>query len=190
MNSFYSSEELKNLGLKSYGENVLISRKASLYMAREISLGSNVRIEDFCILRGPISAGSYVHIAASSILTANNKYQIILGDVVGIASGSILFTSTDDYSGPFLFGPFFPQEYTNKKGGDIIIRRFGLVGSRSIILPGVIIEEGTSVGAMSMVFRKTHPWTLYFGVPAKPIGTRDKNLEQVYENFLHSLSEK
>ena len=33
MNSFYSPEELKSLGLKEYGENVLISRKCSIYGA-------------------------------------------------------------------------------------------------------------------------------------------------------------
>ena len=46
-NSFYTREELAELGLKSYGENVLISRKASFYAADKIELGSNVRIDDF-----------------------------------------------------------------------------------------------------------------------------------------------
>ena len=31
MNSFYSEKELKSLGLKSYGKDVLISRKISIY---------------------------------------------------------------------------------------------------------------------------------------------------------------
>ena len=54
MNSFYSSEELKNLGLKSYGENVLISRKASLYMARETDLNPGMwRNADLCTVRAP-----------------------------------------------------------------------------------------------------------------------------------------
>jgi hypothetical protein len=34
MNSFYSPEELKNLGLKSLGHNVLISRKFYLWCRR------------------------------------------------------------------------------------------------------------------------------------------------------------
>ena len=61
MNSFYDNDELKRLGLKSIGENVLISRKASIYGAKSISIGHNVRIDDFCILSGTISIGRTVH---------------------------------------------------------------------------------------------------------------------------------
>ena len=67
MDSFYSPEELKALGLKEYGEDVRISRKCSIYGAGNISLGSHVRIDDFCLLSGKISLGSYVHIAAGAI---------------------------------------------------------------------------------------------------------------------------
>ena len=48
--SFLNDEQLKDLGLKSYGKNVIISDKASLYNAKNISIGNNVRIDDFCIL--------------------------------------------------------------------------------------------------------------------------------------------
>ena len=65
MNSFYSPEELKSLGLKEYGENVFISRKCSIYGAENIRLGSHVRIDDFCVLSGKVELGNYVHIAAS-----------------------------------------------------------------------------------------------------------------------------
>ena len=50
MNSFYSKEELKEIGFKKYGENVLISRKTSIYNPEKIIIGNNVRIDDFCIL--------------------------------------------------------------------------------------------------------------------------------------------
>lgn len=40
MNSFYSEEELKEIGFKSIGTNVLISKKCSVYGAQNISIGS------------------------------------------------------------------------------------------------------------------------------------------------------
>ena len=49
MDSFYSQEELKNIGFQTFGRNVLISRKASVYGAEQISLGNNVRVDDICI---------------------------------------------------------------------------------------------------------------------------------------------
>lgn len=45
--SFLSENELKAIGFKCYGSNVLISRKASIYGAANISIGDNVRIDDF-----------------------------------------------------------------------------------------------------------------------------------------------
>ncbi|EQD33256.1 galactoside O-acetyltransferase, partial [mine drainage metagenome] len=61
--SFLDAAELKALGLDSYGKNVLISRKCSIYGASRIELGDNVRIDDFCVLSagdGGIKIGSYI----------------------------------------------------------------------------------------------------------------------------------
>lgn len=52
MTSFYIDEELSQFGLKSYGKNVLISRKCSIYSASTISIGDNLRIDDYCLLSG------------------------------------------------------------------------------------------------------------------------------------------
>lgn len=64
MNSFYSKEELQNIGFKKIGENVLISKKASIYSPQNIIIGNHVRIDDFTILSGEIEMGDYVHISA------------------------------------------------------------------------------------------------------------------------------
>ena len=55
MNNFYDAQELKEFGFAKVGINVLISRKASIYGAKNMSIGSNVRIDDFCILSGKIT---------------------------------------------------------------------------------------------------------------------------------------
>jgi acetyltransferase-like isoleucine patch superfamily enzyme len=39
-------------------------------------------------------------------------------------------------------------------------------------MPGVILEEGTSVGAMSLVLKSTEPWSIYVGSPAKRLKER------------------
>ena len=49
----YTREELEAIGFAQLGENVKISKKASIYGAANISIGNHVRIDDFCI----ISAG-------------------------------------------------------------------------------------------------------------------------------------
>ena len=50
METYYSEEELKGLGLKKYGLNVKISRHAIIYRPEELEIGSNVRIDDLEII--------------------------------------------------------------------------------------------------------------------------------------------
>ena len=45
--SFYDEDELKTLGLKFIGKNVLISRKASIYGAENIVIGDNGVASDY-----------------------------------------------------------------------------------------------------------------------------------------------
>ena len=64
--SFYTNDELLDLGFQCVGSHVLISRKASLYGTKGMQIGDNVRIDDFCILSGEITLGSNIHIGAYS----------------------------------------------------------------------------------------------------------------------------
>lgn len=60
--AFIPRDQLEKLGFARLGENVYISDKASIYNAANISIGSHVRIDDFCVL----SAGAGSAVAASS----------------------------------------------------------------------------------------------------------------------------
>lgn len=48
--SFYSNEELRKFKFASIGQNVLIKKNACLYFTENISIGSNVRIDDNVII--------------------------------------------------------------------------------------------------------------------------------------------
>ena len=63
-NSFLSIDEIKKIGLKSFGKNVFVSRYANFYSPETIEIGNNVRIDDFCILSGEIKLSNYIHISA------------------------------------------------------------------------------------------------------------------------------
>ena len=53
--SFYSEEELQQMGFAHVGHDVMISRKASIYGASNIWIGNHVRVDDFCVHSGIIS---------------------------------------------------------------------------------------------------------------------------------------
>lgn len=170
--AFLTNDQLKQLGLKSFGENVLISDKASIYSPHLISIGSNVRIDDFCILSGEITLGNYIHIAAYCALYG--KYGIVMDDYTGLSPRCTLFSASDDFGGDYLISPMVPEAYTNVTGGLIHIKKFSQIGANTVILPNVTIAEGVAVGAMSLVKNDLKEWMIYAGIPANKIKQREK----------------
>lgn len=175
--SFYSPDELATLGLRSCGGHVLISRKASLYNAGAIEIGSHVRIDDFCVLSagaGGIAIGSFVHVAVYVSLIGAGRMS--LGDYSCLSGRVAVYSSNDDYSGRHLTNPMVPEGYRGVTSADVVVGRHALVGAGSVVLPGVTIGEGASVGAMSFVRDDCEPFGIYAGVPARRIKARDRRL--------------
>ena len=186
MNSFYSEEELKKIGFKSIGKNNLISKKASIYGASNISIGNNVRIDDFCILSGKINLGNYIHIAAYTALYAGDS-EIIVYDFVGISSRCVVYAASDDYSGEFMTNPMIPEKYKNVISKSVIIKKHCIIGSNSTLFPGVILNEGVAIGAQSLVNKECTEWNVYVGIPAKILKNRKKDLLLLEKKFIMEL---
>jgi galactoside O-acetyltransferase len=177
---FYSQEALKKIGFKSIGENVLVSDKASIYGASNIELGSNVRIDDFCILsagEGGIKIGNYIHIACYAHLIGSGR--ILVEDHAQISGKVSIYSSSDDFSGNFLVGPTVPKEYTNVKNLDVHLKKFVVLGCNTVVLPGVTLNEGCAVGALSLVNRDLEAYKIYAGSPAKFIKERERALSKI-----------
>jgi galactoside O-acetyltransferase len=175
---FYTREELLKIGFKALGENVLISDKTSIYNAKNIEIGSNTRIDDFCILSAGsegIKIGSYVHIACGVSLIGKEK--ITLEDFSAISGKSSVYSSSDDYSGSVLIGPTIPSEFTNVDHRPVYIGKYAIIGCNSVVLPGSIIPEGCGFGALSLVNGEYESYKLYGGIPAKYIKDR-KHVEE------------
>ncbi len=174
MNSFYSKKELGTLGLKSYGKNVLISRKCSIYSPEKISIGDNVRIDDFCILSGSVTLGNNVHISAYSALYGAE--EIIFQDYSGCSARTTIYSAMDDFSGDYLIGPMNPMDTTNVVGGRVTIGRFVQLGAHCLVFPKVTIHEGSVIGALSLITKDIPEWSIYVGIPAHKIKDRKKGL--------------
>jgi acetyltransferase-like isoleucine patch superfamily enzyme len=79
-----------------------------------------------------------------------------------------------------------PKEYKNEYMKEIIIKKQSIVGAGSIIMPGVVLEEGTTVGAMSLVLKSTQSWGIYVGIPAKRLKNRKKDLLELEKQYLEN----
>jgi len=181
--SFLSKEELTKIGFKKIGENVFLSRKASIYNPENIEIGNNVRIDDFCILSGKIKLGSYIHIAAYSALFGGEK-GIIMENFSGLSTRVSVYAVSDDYSGESLTNPMIPDYYKNLNIEKVVLRKHVIIGSGSVILPGVEIKEGTAVGALSLVTKSLDEWSIYVGIPARKVNERSKRILELEKEFL------
>lgn len=174
---FYSAGELANLGFKSFGNNVFISRKCSIYGASGISVGNNVRIDDFSVLSGNITVGDYVHISAYAALYGKNGIRI--GNFCGVSPRSTVFSATDDFSGEWMVSPMVPQRLTNVSGGTVVFEDFVQIGANTTVMPAVTLKEGAVTGACSLVLKDLDEWTINFGVPCKFYRERKRRAKEL-----------
>ncbi len=182
---FLSQEQLDSMGFAALGQQVLISDKASIYNPAKISIGSHVRIDDFAILsagEGGIWIGSYIHIACFCSFIGRGK--IVLSDFSNISSRVSLYSSSDDFSGCFLTSPLVSDRYKKVRHDDVYLDKHVIVGSGCVILPGVRLEEGVAVGALSLVNKDCAAFGVYCGTPAKRISERQKNILKLEQDFL------
>lgn len=183
--AFYTVDELRRLGLAGFGNNVLISNKASIYNPSKVSIGSNVRIDDFCVLsagEGGICIGNYIHIAVYSSLIGKGK--IVLEDFCNLSSKVSIYSSNDDYSGEYMTNPMVPSKFTGVTHADVVISKHAIIGSGSVVLPGITLEEGVTVGALSLINKNCPAFGIYVGVPARRIGERKQRLLDLEQRLI------
>ena len=183
-----SETQIRAMGFASVGDNVRLSDKASYYNCPNIHLGNHVRVDDFCVLSagtGGITIGNYIHIAVySSLIGAGN---ITLMDYCNISSRVSIYSSNDDYSGAAMTNPTLPPAYTNVQEADVCIGRHVIIGSGTIVLPGINIAEGAAIGALSLVKSNCLAFGIYAGVPATFIRERERGLLAVERDFTATL---
>lgn len=186
MDSFYKPEELKDLGFKHVGKGVLLSRKAVIYDAGNIEIGDYTRIDDFCILSGNISLGSFIHIGVCTRLSGS-RAQLTMKDFSGISYNCTVIASSEDYSGEFMTNPMVPLKYKKILPNPVVLEKHALIATHSVVLPGVTVGEGTALGAMSLLLKDAEPWSIYVGAPAKRIRDRKRNLLKLENQMMDDI---
>ncbi len=182
---YYYSEELRKFGFKCVGDNVKISKSATIVGLSNISLGNNIRIDGQGVIAansGYLTIGDYVHIGSSCYLACSGG--ITLSDFSGLSQGVRIYSISDDYSGEALTNPTIPLKFLNLKIASVLIGKHVIIGSGSVVLPGVTVNEGSSVGALSVISKNLPEWGVYVGTPAKKIRGRLKNMLEFEKELL------
>lgn len=174
---YYNEERLSDFGFKSVGKNVLIAKNCNIVGIENISIGNNVRIDAFTTIiaagSGYLNIGSYIHIGGYSAIFAGAGVE--MEDFSGLSQGVKIYSKSDDYSGEHMTNPTVSSDLTGVIEGKVKIGRHAIIGSQSIVLPGVEVKEGVAVGANSLLTKTTEEWYIYFGSPAKKIKKRKRN---------------
>lgn len=183
---YYTEHDLKDFGFKAIGRNVRISSDARIYGAERVSIGDDVRIDDFVMLatgEGYITIGNACYIARCCNLSGT--FGIEMCDYSSMAANTVIYSASDDYSGEFMTAQAIPKEFTKFVGGKVTLGRHVIVGASSVIIGASDIGEGCSLGAVTVVVNKDlEPWGVYVGNPARRIKLRKRDLLELEKKLL------
>jgi len=158
------------------GKDVVISGTVEIKRPQLVRVGSHVAIDSGFYITTQADIGDYIHLGPYITAIGGAKSKVIFEDFVTVAAGSRLIAGSDSFLGDGFTSVTVPDEYRDTvKHTTICIKRFAGVGTNAVIMPGITIGEGSVIGACSLVTHNTEPWTIYTGVPARPVKTRRKD---------------
>jgi acetyltransferase-like isoleucine patch superfamily enzyme len=154
--------------LKRCGQDVRIAPSVVIRYPELVSIGDHVAIDDFTYITTSVEIDSYVHIGPHCSILGGREGKCSFEDFSGLAAGCRLICVTGDFFGSGLLHPFVPPAYRGElHGAPIALKKYAIVGTGTIIHPGVTLGEGAAVGSASLVLNSLDPWGVYFGVPAR-----------------------
>jgi dTDP-4-amino-4,6-dideoxy-D-glucose acyltransferase len=185
--NFLSPDELARTGFGQVGVNARISRQALFFAPERIHVGDDVRIDAFCILSGGqpgLHIGRNVHISAyTSIL---GRAAVHIGDFATVSVRCSIFSSNDDYSGETMTNPTVPAALRGAVDAPVHIGPHAILGTGTVVLPGVRIGESAAIGAGSLVKADVPPFRMAAGVPARLLGQRGRRHRALADEFLRA----
>lgn len=179
---YYGSEELRQLGFRSVGDNVHIAKNCTIIGLPSIEIGNDVRIDGFTTIianGGRVRFGNFIHIGGGCHFSA--AADLTFGHFSGASQGVRIYTASDDFTGSALTGPMVPPEYRQVAKAPVSIGDYCILGTGSVVLPGGNLGEGCALGALSLVTKTLAPWGVYFGAPAKLLKARRRDLVMMAE---------
>lgn len=184
---YFSEKELFNLGFKNIGKNVRIAKNCIIRGIENIVIGDHVRIDGYTEIfvegRGFLKLGSFVHVAGSVNIFADEG--VIMEDFSGISHGVKIYTVSRKHQYICYVSPSVDlSEHENFKKGQVHLGKHVVIGANTVVMPNVIIGEGTSVGAYSLIASNLDPWGVYCGIPVKKIKNRLKDIMDKEKMFL------
>jgi len=174
---YYSTKDLIKNGFIGVDDSVLIHRTVCVVNPERIIWGRNIRIDAHSTITAGSAEcyiGNHVHISTNVFIAGRAGF--VIDDYSGLASGVKALGTSDDFSGKTLTGPTHDAFSTNVTEDGIKIGKYAVAGANAVIMPGADLGEGAILGSLSLAKSPLRPWTIYGGVPARPLKERSRDL--------------
>ena len=133
----------------------------------DLKTGKDCRIDAYVTVTGDVTIGDNVHIGVGACIFGGGG--VTIGDQTSLSPGCKIFSATEDANSGRLSNPTIKNRYA--KTAPVVIGKRVIIGSNSVVLPGVMIPDDTQIGALSLVNRSIPPG-IHAGIPTKRL--RDK----------------
>tara|TARA_Y100001970_G_C13896652_1_gene681465 strand:+ start:93 stop:674 length:582 start_codon:yes stop_codon:yes gene_type:complete len=137
----------------------------NIYFGNDIFIGFNCKL--FASNDSKIVIGDKFSCNANVMINSRGDGEIIIGDNVLIGPNSVLRSSNHNFMD--IKSPICEQGMTT---GKIIIENDVWIGSNVVILPDILVGEGSIIAAGAVVTNNVESFSIVGGVPAKLIGRR------------------
>ena len=161
----------RKLGLME--PNVFIDQNVFFGFPKTVELKEFSYIDkNVIIMSRTAKVGRRVHIAPRVFISGGGDFEI--EDYACIATNSSVITSTEVLKdGARCSGPMVSADQRSVYRGKVLIRKDAFIGANATILPGVVIAQGSVVGAGVTIAKATDPWGIYVGAKAQNLGQRE-----------------
>ena len=152
--NYYNVTHVAPLRDATVGAERAISPVASFANGRNILIGNRVSIG-----------------AHSAIWAGPGRGRVVIEDDVLIGP-SVMVTAAN-----YRVNEGTPVTRQPMDEKDVVLERDVWLGHGAVVLPGVTVGSGAVVAAGAVVTRDVAPFAIVAGVPAKPVGTRNRVFE-------------
>jgi len=142
-------------------------------------------IDDYSYFSAQCDFGFSAHISSSVSIIGGKDSSFSCGDFSSLSTGVKIVCGSDDFINDIAC--LTPEEAGHDikdhsvTNGTVKLGNFCTVGVNSVVLPNVVIPEGTTVGALSFVKQnaKLEPWSVYCMKDGRLTKIADRNKENV-----------
>lgn len=167
------------------GTDVVVDANTKFVRPELVELGNHVAIDWGFYCTTALKVGDYVHISPHVAVIGGRQTGLVIENFCFISVGARMVCGSEHFHGAGLIGPLIPDEFKDEQTLEpIVMQAFSGVCANSVVMPGVVMAEGSILGANSFLKENTQPWTIYAGSPARPIKIRRSDVMKQYAKEL------